>query len=495
MSRPFLIVLIIAGYFGLLMLISNLTARKADNSTYFIGNRKMAWPMVALAMITAPVSGVTFISVPGMVESKGFSYLQMCLGFIVGYFVIALVLVPLYYKNNIVSIYSFLEERFGREAYKTGAWFFLISKVLGTAVKFLVVCLVLQMLVFNPLGISFLINVLITMTLIGLYTLKGGVKTVVWADMVKSIVLVSSVILCIHIILSQLNISMPELWNFLKTHESSRIFFFDNPSEGTYFWKQFISGIFLVVAMTGLDQDLMQHTLSCKDSKSSRKNLYLSSFLQFVVMALFLSLGFLMVFYMINNSIPAPSKSDDIFATVAFHNEMPLIMGILFILGLVSASYSSVGSALTSLTTSFTVDILEARKKYNDKDLGKVRKLSHLGIAIVMVLVIMIFYYVNNQDAISAVFTLASYTYGPILGLFVFGIFSKRKVNPKWVALICVFAPILSWVIQYAGKRFFGYETGFELLLINASIILIGLSILPVYVSEKEYESQEGLVS
>lgn len=474
-SRPILTILIIGLYFSILLIISHFTSRKADNASFFIGNRKMPWLAVALAMITAPISGVTFVSVPGMVIAKGYSYLQMCLGFIVGYFVIALILVPLYYKHNIVSVYSFLETRFGIKAYKTGAWFFLISKLLSTAVKFLVVCIVLQMLVYDQIGLSFFINVGITLFFIGLYTFKGGVKTVIWADMFKSLCLIGSILFCIYFISNSLGFTFNELKEKIISHQCTRIFFFDNPSDGTYFWKQFISGIFLVVAMTGMDQDMMQHTLSCKDSSSSRKNLYLSSFLQFGVILLFLILGTLLLLFIEKYNIGVPSKTDDIFTTVAFHEEMPLIVGILFLLGLVSASYSSVGSAMTSLTTSFTVDILEARKKCDEKKLIRTRNYVHIAIGASIALLIMGFYYLNNQDAISAVYTLASYTYGPILGLFVFGIFSKKRIRTNYVASICIIAPILSWVLQWVSQTYFDYVIGFELLLLNASIIIGGL--------------------
>lgn len=475
------------------MLISYFTSKKADNSTFFIGNRRMAWPAVALAMITAPISGVTFISVPGMVLTKGYGYLQMCLGFIVGYLVIAWILVPIYYRHNIVSIYTFLEERFGKETYKTGAWFFLISKILGTAVKFLVVCLVLQILVFEPLGIPFLANVIITIALIGLYTLRGGVKTVIWADMFKSLTLVLSIAFCIFFVLRELNIASGDLFEIVGSHHSSQVLFFDNPSESTYFWKQFIAGIFLVIAMTGLDQDMMQHSLSCKNSASSRKNLCLSSFLQVVVISLFLVLGTLLVIYMETHSVETPGKTDDLFATIAFHKDMPLIVGVLFVLGLVSSSYSSVGSALTSLTTSYTLDIMEAKKKYNENKLGKVRIRVHWGIVLIMIGVIMAFYYLNDQDAISAVFTLASYTYGPILGLFIFGIFFDKEVNSKYVALVCLFAPILSWLFQWFVNYYWGYEVGFELLLINASFIVLGLFLLPSAEKKEIYASNDVL--
>lgn len=451
----------------------------------------MPWPAVALAMITAPISGVTFISVPGMVATKGYGYLQMCLGFIVGYYIIALILVPLYYRHNIVSIYSFLENRFGREAYKTGAWFFLISKILGTSVKFLVVCISLQILVFEPLGLPFLTNVIITMLLIGLYTFNGGVKTVIWADMFKSICLIGSISLCIYIISEHIGFSFSDFYYKVIEHPDSKMFFFENPSDGNYFWKQFIAGVFLVIAMTGLDQDMMQHTLSCKNSESSRKNLYMSSFLQFAVIALFLFLGSLLIIFMERYNVEIPSKTDDIFAMVAFHKEMPLIVGILFILGLISSSYSSMGSALTSLTTSFTVDILEGQKKYNDQKLVKIRRKVHISIAVTMIVIILGFFYLNNQDAISAVFTLASYTYGPILGLFFFGIFSMKRVNTKMVAIICVLAPVLSWMVQWYCKNYFDYIVGYELLLINAGFIILGLNLLPAVEpqTEKNIES------
>ena len=439
----------------------------------------MAWPVVALAMITAPISGITYISVPGMVISKGYGYLQMCFGFIIGYLVIAWILIPIYYKHNIISIYSFLETRFGREAYKTGALFFLVSKVLGTAVKFLIVCMVLQTLVFDPIGFPFIINIVLTIGLIGLYTINGGVKTVVWADIAKSLCLVVAVTLCIYFIATDLKLSLSDFFQNVLQRSESRIFFFDNPMEGTYFWKQFIAGIFLVVAMTGLDQDMMQHTLSCRDPKSSRKNLLLSPFLQFFVIFLFLILGSLLIIYMETYSLIPPEKSDNIFALVAFHENLPIIVGALFILGLVSSSYSSVGSALTSLTTSFTIDILEAPKKYDEKDLGRVRKISHICISIILGVLILAFFYLNNQDAITAIFTLASYTYGPILGLFIFGIFTDRQVKTKYVALICFLAPCISWVIQWLGRIYLDYETGYELLLINAFIVVAGLRLLP----------------
>ena len=439
----------------------------------------MAWPIVAMAMMTAPISGLTFISVPGMVVTKGYGYLQMCMGFVVGYFLIGWFLVPLFYKHNIISIYSFLENRFGISTYKTGAWLFLISEILGIGVRFMVVCTVLQLLVFAPLNLPFVLNVGITMILIWFYTAKGGVKSVIWSDLIKSIILIGSVIICFIFISKELNLTISNLPAEISAHSSSRIFHFDDITDSSYFWKQFITGIFLVIAMTGLDQDLMQRILACKDYKGSRKNLAVSGIMQFFVIALFLVLGTLLTMYMVKYNIPMPNKTDDIFATVAFHQALPEIVGILFVLGLVSSSYSSVGSALTSLTTSFTVDILEGTKKYNEEVLKRKRKLVHAVMAILMGIVIIGSYHLNNQDAISALFTLASYTYGPILGLFAFGIFSHRKVETKFIPFICISSPFISWIFSYCIKTYMGYNTGYEIFLFNALFTFIGLYLLP----------------
>lgn len=477
---PSIVICTIIGYFCLLFMISFFASRKSDNSTFFTGNRKTPWILVSIAMIGAAISGVTFISVPGMVVNSGYSYLQMCLGFIVGYFLIAFVLVPMFYKRNLVSIYGYLGERFGVATYRSGAWFFFISKMLGASVRFLVVCVVLNSLVFEPLGIPFVINVIVTIALIWLYTFNGGVKAIIWTDTLKSICLILSVILCIYFIAKSLGFSLTELVGAIGADESSRVFFFDNPKEGTYFWKQFLAGVFMVIATTGLDQDMMQRNLACKDSKESQKNMIVSSIMQFFVIALFLILGTLLVMYIKQpqSGIEMPAKTDEIFGLVASNQAMPLVVGILFVLGLISAAYSAAGSALTSLTTSFTVDILDGQKRFDDERLTKVRKLVHIGMSVIMGLVIIIFYYMSNQDAISAVYTLASYTYGPILGLFVFGMFSKRVVRDRLVPFVCIAAPVLSWVIQYTLDNLWGYKTSFELLIINALITAIGMRLL-----------------
>lgn len=475
---PTIVIITIVAYFLLLMFISWLSSRGSDNSTFFTGKRNNHWGLVAFAMIGASISGVTFISVPGMVVGKGYAYLQMVLGFIVGYFAIAFVLVPLFYKKNLISIYGYLEDRFGKRTYRTGAWFFLVSKLLGASVRFFVVCAVLQLLVFSPLHIPFVFNVIVTIALIWLYTVQGGVKTLIWTDTLKSFCLIMSVILCIYFVATNLGFSMGEMVTAIGDHPTSQMFFFDDPMGSSYFWKQFLAGVFLAIATNGLDQDMMQRNLACKDSKQSRKNLIVSGITQFFVIALFLILGTLLVMFMQSKGQAMPEKTDDLFGTVASHPDIPVIVGILFVLGLISAAYSAAGSALTSLTTSFTVDILGAHKTKEEKALARIRKMVHVVMSILMGGVIIVFYYLSEEDAISAVYTLASYTYGPILGLFVFGMFGRRPVYDKLVPVVCIAAPALSWVTQWLLKTYCGYETGFELLLMNAAYTIIGLFLL-----------------
>lgn len=475
MSQPLIVILTIVGYFALLMGISYFASRGSDNSTFFTGKRQTPWPLVAFAMIGAAISGVTFISVPGMVAAKGYAYLQMVLGFIVGYFAIAFVLVPLFYKKNLISIYGYLEDRFGPKTYRTGAWFFFVSKMLGAAVRFFVVCAVLQLLVFEPLHIPFIFNVIVTIALIWLYTVQGGVKTLIWTDTLKSFCLIMSVILCIYFVGTNLGMDFGEMASAIRSHETSRMFFFDNPKEGTYFWKQFLAGVFMAIATNGLDQDMMQRNLACRNAGQSQKNMIVSGIVQFFVIALFLLLGTLLFIFLDSKGIARPEKSDEVFGMVATHPDVPVIVGILFVLGLISAAYSAAGSALTSLTTSFTVDILQAHRTKTDEQLTRTRKGVHVVMSALMGLVIIAFYYLSNQDAISAVYTLASYTYGPILGLFVFGMMGRRPVHDKLVPAVCVAAPALSWCLQWCLNHFFGYETSFELLIMNAVITVVGL--------------------
>lgn len=487
---PTIVIITITAYFALLFTISRLASRRADNATFFTGGRRNPWPLVAFAMVGAVISGVTFISVPGMVVTKGYSYLQMVLGFIAGYAVIALVLVPLFYRHKLVSIYSYLEERFGTRSYKSGAWMFFISEILGASVRFFVVCAVLQFLVCDPLGIPFAVNVLVTVSLIWLYTARGGVKTLIWTDVLKSACLILSVVLCIYYIARNMGLTPSEIPQTIAGHPSSQIFHFDDPKSGLYFWKQFVAGMFMAIVMNGLNQDMMQRHLSCTDSKSSRKNMIVSGVIQFFVIALFLMLGTLLITYANSRDIALPEKSDDLFGMIASHPTMPVAVGILFIVGLVSAAYSAAGSAITSLTTSFTVDILDGRKRFADNDprLSSLRHRVHLLMAALMATVIITFYYLSSNDAISAVYTLASYTYGPILGMFCYGMFTHARVNDSLVPLVCVLSPLLAWGVQWWLASALEYEIGFELLLLNGLITFAGLRITSLIPSKSYVE-------
>lgn len=475
---PLSVVLTIFVYFAVLFLISYVSGRKADNQGFFVGNRKSAWYVVAFAMIGSSMSGVTFISVPGMVGTSHFAYLQMTLGFIVGQLIIAFLLTPLFYKMNLVSIYEYLENRFGVSSYKTGACFFFISKMLGAAVRLFLVCAVLQLLVFEPLHLPFILNVIFTILLVWLYTFRGGVKTLIWTDSLKTFCLLVTVILTIYYIASDLRLDFTAMVNAIKDSDLSRTFFFDDVNDKRYFFKQFMAGVFTMIAMTGLDQDMMQRNLSCKNFKDSQKNMITSVLSQFVVILLFLMLGVLLYLFMIQKNITVPEKSDEIFPMIATQGYFPAIVGILFIVGLISSAYSAAGSALTALTTSFTVDILES-KKHSDEQVAKIRKKVHVGMAIVMGAVIVIFNLLNNTSVIDAVYILASYTYGPILGMFAFGIFMKQHVRDKYIPIVAVTSPILCFILQKNSEVWFnGYSFSYELLIFNALFTFIGLCLL-----------------
>lgn len=480
MTTALIVLATIAFYFALLFVISWVTGRKADNAGFFTGNRKSPWYMVTIAMIGASISGVTFISVPGAVLAGGYSYMQMVFGFFVGAVIVALVLIPMFYKMNLVSIYGYLENRFGLASYRSGAWFFFVSKMLGASVRFFVVCVVLQSLVFDPLHIPFSLNVVLTVALIWLYSFQGGVKSLIWTDSLKTFCLITSVILCVAFIASSLQISFFELPAAIVNHPTSRVFFFDDPNSRFYFWKQFIAGVFMIIAATGLDQDLMQRTLSCKNFRDSQKNMIISSFIQIFVIGLFLVLGTLLYMYA-DTHLAGEGKiaGDALFGRIAWSDGFPLFIGIVFIIGLVAAAYSAAGSALTALTTSFTIDILKANEKQKDEDLTLTRKLVHFVMSLLMVIVIVIFYELNDDSAINAVYSLAAYTYGPILGMFIFGMACKKPVYDRWVPIVAVSSPIICYILQTNSEKWFsGYQISFELLIINALITAFGLCLL-----------------
>ena len=466
------ILLVIACYFALLFFISYLAGRKADNAGFFSGNRSSNWLLVAMSTIGAAISGVTFVSVPGMVATSGWAYMQMVLGFTVGQFLIAYVLIPLYYKFNLTSIYQYLQQRFGMNTYKSGAWLFFVSKMLGASVRLFVVSEVLQLLVFDKLAmpIPFWVNAIITVMIVYLCTFKGGVKSLIWTDLLKTCCLILSVALCIYFVLrAGVNI---DGWT---ADSMTRTFFFDNPKEGTYFWKQFLAGIFLVIATTGLDQDLMQRTLSCKNPRESQKNLIVGALMQIVVIGLFLFLGFLLYSYanQMNIAEVANLKGDDVFPFLATGDYFPVIVGVLFIIGFIAAAYSAAGGALTALTTSFTVDILNKEK---DTNLTQIRTWVHIGMAMLMAACIYVIHLLNDDSVIQTVYKVASYTYGPLLGMFCFGIFTKRQVRDLWIPLVVILAPVITWIIDVNSIEWFnGYVFSHERLILNAMLTCLGM--------------------
>ena len=468
--NPLTILIVIACYFALLFLISYVAGRKADNAGFFSGNRSSNWLLVAMSTIGAAISGVTFVSVPGMVATSGWAYMQMVLGFTVGQIIIAYVLIPLYYKFNLTSIYQYLQQRFGMNTYKSGAWLFFVSKMLGASVRLFVVGEVLQLLVFGPLGIPFWVNAIFTVMIVYLCTFKGGVKSLIWTDLLKTCCLILSVALCIYFVLrAGVNI---DGWT---SSSMTRVFFLDNPKEGTYFWKQFLAGIFLVIATTGLDQDLMQRTLSCKNPRESQKNLIVGALMQIVVIGLFLFLGFLLYSYANQTGVTevAQLKGDDVFPFLATGNYFPVVVGVLFIIGFIAAAYSAAGSALTALTTSFTVDILNKEK---DTNLTQIRTWVHIGMAVLMAVCIYVIHILNNDSVIQTVYKVASYTYGPLLGMFCFGIFTKRQVRDRWIPLVVILAPVITWVIDVNSAVWFnGYVFSHERLILNALLTFVGM--------------------
>lgn len=481
---PTFILLVIVMYFVLLFGVSYISGRKADNAGFFTGNRKSPWYVVAFATIGAAISGVTFVSVPGMVATSSFSYLQMVLGFAVGQLIIAFVLIPLFYRMNLVSIYEYLENRFGVSTYKAGAWLFFISKMLGASIRLFIVCVVLQLLVFEPLHLPFILNLIFTVGIVWLYTFRGGVKSLIWTDSLKTFSLIVSVGMCIYYIAGSLD---GNIWDVITRSEMSKTFFFDDVNDKRFFFKQFLAGIFTVIALTGLDQDLMQKSLSCKNTRDSQKNMITGGILQIFVNLLFLTLGVLLYTYAINNQITLPEKGDEVFPYLATQGYFPVIVSVLFIIGLISAAYAAAGSALTALTTSFMVDILEASKKKTEQEVSSIRMKVHIGMAIGMAAVIFVINILNDASVIDTVYKLASYTYGPLLGIFVFGILIKKKIKDRYVPWVALASPVLSFIVDINSKAWFnGYEFSHERLILNALFTFVGLCFLIIRPSEKD---------
>ena len=461
------ILIIILAYFAILFGISRLTSQKADNSTFYRANRRAPWYMVAFGMIGASISGVTFVSVPGMVLTSQMTYLQMCLGFIVGYLVIACVLLPLYYRLNVTTIYTYLGQRLGQRSYLTGASFFLLSKMTGAAVRFYVVCIILQQFVFSPAGIPFAVNVVVMVLLIWLYTRRGGIGTLVFTDSFQTLCLFTALILIILSVIDQMHLSVSEAITTIANSEISRIFVFDDWVSPHNFWKQFLSGVFVAIVMTGLDQDMMQKNLTCKTLRDAQKDMCTYGMAFVPANLLFLALGVLLTM-VVGTGLKGDEMLPTFIQSVADTHLLSLTT-FLFIIGIVAASFSSADSALTSLTTCFCVDICQ------QPDNEALRKKSHVIICGFFMLFILLFRQLNSTSLIDAIYILASYTYGPLLGLFVFGLFTKKQPNDRLVPYICIVSPLLCYALDMVAQRLWDYHFGYELLMLNGLLTFAGL--------------------
>ncbi|MCK8522672.1 sodium:solute symporter [Aquimarina sp. D1M17] len=475
--QPTQILLLIAGYFAVLLLISYLTGKNSGNEAFFKANRQSPWYVVAFGMIGASLSGVTFISVPGWVEASQFSYMQVVLGYILGYAVIGTVLLPLYYKLNLTSIYTYLDDRFGNYSYKTGASFFLLSRVVGASFRLFLVANVLQAILFDALLIPFWVTVIITILLIWLYTFKSGIKTIVWTDTLQTLFMLIAVGVAIYYVSEGLNIEGGNFLSHIIDSNLSKMFFFDDFKSANYFWKQFLSGAFIAIVMTGLDQDMMQKNLTCRNLKDAQKNMFWFTIVLTFVNFIFLGLGLLLTQYAAQNGIDA--HKDQLFPTIATQSGLGFGIAIFFVLGLIAAAYSSADSALTSLTTSFSIDILDLEKKYKVEDQVKIRKRIHILFSILLVLVIISFkYIIKDESVIAKLFVFAGYTYGPLLGLYSFGLFTKLKVQDKLVPIVAIASPILSYIISDNSSTWFGFEFGFFILILNGLLTFLGLILI-----------------
>jgi Na+/proline symporter len=459
------------------MLISFLTNKGGTNAEFFKANRQSPWYLVAFGMIGASLSGVTFISVPGWVEASQFSYFQVVLGYTVGYAVIGLVLLPLYYKLNLTSIYTYLDGRFGRYSYKTGASFFILSRIVGASFRLYLVAVVLQNLIFDGLNVPFWATVTITILLIWLYTFKSGIKTIVWTDTLQTLFMLIAVGVTIVYVSEDLGINSENIFSYLADSNLSKMFFFEDWKSGDFFWKQFISGAFISIVMTGLDQDMMQKNLTCRNLKDAQKNMFWFTIVLTIVNFVFLALGLLLTVYAQQNGVDA--HKDQLFPELATQGYFGIGVAIVFILGLIAAAYSSADSALTSLTTSFSIDILDIEKRYSEKKQVVVRKTIHVIMSLVLIITIILFKYViADATVIAKLFTFAGYTYGPLLGLYAFGLFSKWKVKDKLVPIVALATPILGYVISINSLKWFGFEFNFFILVLNGALTYLGLVLI-----------------
>lgn len=479
-----LIIITVLLYFAALMLFSRVTAKRGDNNqTFFRANRRSPWYMVAFGMVGASISGITFVSVPGMTMFTGMTYVQMCIGFILGYFAVAFVLLPVYYRLNLTTIYTYLKERLGLRSYKTGAWFFLISKMTGAAVRFYVVCIILQRFVLDAIGVPFAMTVVAMVALIWLYTRRGGIKTLVWTDTFQTTCMFAALILIIYNVMGQLGMSATDAVKAIAADEHSRMFVLDDWISTQNFWKQLLSGAFVVIVMTGLDQDMMQKNLTCRTLREAQKDMCTYGFAFVPANMLFMALGVLLMMLAQKDGIALPASGDELLPMFAATGRLGSTVVVLFTIGIVAASFSSADSALTALTTSYCVDI---RQREGDEQL---RRRAHIGIAVVFGLFILMFKTLNSTSVIDAIYIMCSYTYGPLLGLFAFGLFTNRKPCDKLVPYIAVASPLVCFVLEKTAMQCWGYKFGYELLMINGLLTFVGL-----YVSGRDGERRASVV-
>lgn len=475
---PLSILLLIAAYFGVLFIISYFTGKEDSNAAFFKAEKKAPWFLVAFGMVGASLSGVTFISVPGWVEESQFSYMQVVLGYILGYAVVAFVLLPIYYRLNVTSIYQYLDYRFGNTSYKTGAIFFLISRLIGSAFRLFIVAKVLQHFVFDAWNIPFVVTVILSVLLIWLYTARGGIKTIVWTDTFQTLFMLCSVVIALVMVSRNLGWGMTDLLSAPELKEYTKVFSTENILDKNYFWKAFIGGVFIVICMTGLDQDAMQKNLSIRTLRDAQKNMLSYSLVFVPVNIIFLLLGALLYVYAAAAGIEIPAEPDLLFPEIALNGGLSPVLAIVFILGLIAAAYSSADSGLTALTTSFCVDFLAIEKKPKEKQKG-IRKKTHIGISLLLVVTIVLFNYVLKGSVVDQLFFAASYTYGPLLGLFAFGIFTRYQVYDKWVLPIALSAAGLTFLIgQLPSEKLGGYEFNYEIMVLNGIFTFIGLILI-----------------
>ena len=477
-----LIVIVVLSYFSLLFVVSILTKGNSDNKTFFSGNKESPWYIVAFGMVGASLSGITFISVPGDVGSTSLTYFQVVLGYLFGYFVVAFVLLPIYYKQNLTSIYEYLGDRFGRKSHMTGAFFFFVSRVLGAAFRLFLVAIVLQQFVFDSWGVPFEFTVTISILLIWIYTFRGGIKTVVWTDTLQTLLMILSVFLSIYYITMSLDIGFIEFLNSEDFNTKSEIFVTDSILEKNHFLKSFIGGIFITICMTGLDQDMMQKNLTCRTLGDAQKNMIVFSIILVAVTFIFLILGTLLFTFAEKNDVFIPilngrESTDLLFPQIALNSDLNLMLSITFLLGLIAAAYSSADSALTSLTTSFCVDFMDIENK-NEKSQKKLRFYTHILMSIFLIVVILVYKNYLSTSVIDSLLTIAGFTYGPLLGLFAFGIFTKYKINDNLSFFVCLISVLIVSYVFFRPELLGGYKIGYELLPINGLITFFGLYII-----------------